>query len=124
MGLAARIERLCRYARGGALDDLARDLAVSDALDRIRAAVASGSFDRAALEADLDALEAAADTVLDGLGGTHRALPRIDIAPSTGLDVWMCPGRICSRVETRPAPSGPHECSFRERALDLVRLPT
>ena len=97
----------------------------SGALARILTVIRDGNADEAILP-DLDIIEDALVTDLDGLTGPTRGFQPLRGMPGHPVAyVLVCPNGSCSRRVVRTSPSGERvSCGITGRPLDLVKLPT
>jgi hypothetical protein len=123
MGVADRVERLCRRFGDGDLDEIPDNAAahLSRILDLIR-----GGTTGDALIPSLDMLEAAMTATHDGLTiptRGFRRVPGIDAHPV--VHAWVCPENACSRrVLDYDTAGEPDPCPITGQPLKQVRLPT
>lgn len=126
--LRRRLELLCGELAQGEVRDIAEELGVAPALDRVLGAVRDDvPWDDAAVAADLDELDEAFSRweIDGGLTGQHRSFEALSgTNKHPVIDVWMCPAERCSRVvpATRDTP-GP-ACAITQTRCTLRRLPT
>jgi hypothetical protein len=123
MSVAERIERLCRRYGDGELDDLPES--ASDALARILTIIRDGNAGEA-ITADLDLIEAALVSELDGLTEVTRGFQALrGMQGHPVAYVAVCPNGACSRRVVRTSATGePVLCGITDRPLELIKLPT
>lgn len=126
--LRRRLELLCAELAQGEVWDIAEDLGVVPALDRVLAAVRDDQpWDDAAVAADLDELDDAFSRweIDGGLTGQHRSF---EVLPGTSahpvIDVWMCPVERCTRVVPAMRDTPGPVCAILQTRCRLRRLPT
>jgi hypothetical protein len=125
-GVQSRVTALCLHLVNGELSRLLNDAGAGTTLERLLAAVRAGDPSKVSV-ADLDALEDAAAVLgIDGLTIAVRSTDERGLAVRLpGMDgsganfAWICPNRICCRVELDLFDTPPI-CAISGRPLDRM----